>query len=345
MFCMSVVPFGSSKDLLAFSFSGTLPVISHSVYTPARKPGFSSVFLLSCATVIQSGPAAEPVLIALTAFFTSLSPGYDLDKVLTVCFGCFAFCGHCLLQWWLWASVVPWRGLGSSRGLPWGLCFQTFLCKSLRSPRCRSDIWHQMPCLAPVWQRSFYFVSTFAGDFCISPLSSLPSLSGFLFVFYELLFPSDIWVSLLLSSGPLVPVRWSHSRAFRALHTLLWTPRPLSRLRARSDRGRQFLLHTPRRRFPGWVVSQQWSCPIVPSRIQFSDCLVTILACFALPPLFVPGPLLSLFLLVLACPVQRAESLLSSFSWRCASARYRILLLGGPLSLQRGVAFMSPIWQ
>ena len=73
VFSMSVVPFGRSKDLLAFSFSGTLPVISHSMYTPARKPGISSAFRLSLSTVIRSGFAAEPVLIALTTFLTSFA--------------------------------------------------------------------------------------------------------------------------------------------------------------------------------------------------------------------------------------------------------------------------------
>ena len=53
---------------------------------------------------------------------------------------------------------------------------------------------------------------------------------------------------------------------------------------------------------------------------------------------FVRGALLSLFLLVLARPVQRTESLSSSFfTRRCAWARSHILLTGGLLSPQRGV--------
>ena len=113
MFCISVVPFGSSKDLLAFSFSGTLPGISHSVYTPARKPGFSSVFLLSCATVIRSGPAAEPVLIALTAFFTSLA--FTASRIRSRQGSDCLFWPLCF-SWSLFASVVTGGGNGSVKG-------------------------------------------------------------------------------------------------------------------------------------------------------------------------------------------------------------------------------------
>ena len=93
MFCIPVAPFGRSRDLLAFSFSGTLPIISHTVYIPARNPGVSSAFRLTLSTVIWSGPAAEPVRIALTTFLTLLAITVSSNSVLPVWFGCWGLRG------------------------------------------------------------------------------------------------------------------------------------------------------------------------------------------------------------------------------------------------------------
>ena len=69
----SHVPLGRSKDWLAFSFSGTLPGISHIVYTLySMTPGPSSTFRFGFNTVLRSGPEAEPVL-AHNALLTSLA--------------------------------------------------------------------------------------------------------------------------------------------------------------------------------------------------------------------------------------------------------------------------------
>ena len=93
MFCLSVAPFGRSRDLLAFSFSSTLPIISHTVYIPARNPGVSSAFRLTLSTVIWSGSAAEPVRITLTAFLTLLAITASSNSVLPVWFGCWGLHG------------------------------------------------------------------------------------------------------------------------------------------------------------------------------------------------------------------------------------------------------------
>ena len=205
------------------------------------------------------------------------------------------------------------------------------------SPRRQSDIWHQMPRLGPVWRRSFCSVSTSVGGLSISPPSPWACLSMFLFGSYKLWFLFGIWESLLHLLGPAAPVWCNLPEAFGALHTPCWSLRPPSRPHARFDRGWWFLLQIHLRSFPDCIlVSRQWSHPVVP------DCLDSTLARFMLSPLLVSGPLLSPLTFAWVLPVQWTGSPLSSFSLRCALARYHILLLVGPLSLRRGVLLCCP---
>lgn len=132
MLSRSVVPLGRSKDLLAFTFSDTLPVVSHMVYTPARNPGPSSAFRFSLSTLIRSLPAAEPVRIAHTVFLTSLA--FTASSIRSQLGLSGLACRYRFFSGMVGGSGGSVNGPGSSIDQPLGRRFRTSLRTFPQSP-------------------------------------------------------------------------------------------------------------------------------------------------------------------------------------------------------------------